>query len=83
MGYGSKQNLDSSKTKFLKVEQKNFLIANLKLPMDSNFSKYVKFLGSILDGKLFFVSKSVQLLLQANICHGKSSLSETKLAGTF
>ena len=56
MVYGSKQNLDSGKTKFLKVVQKNFSNADLKLPRDSKFLKNVMFLGIIL-GWQFFCSQ--------------------------
>ena len=53
MVYGTKRNLDSSRTDFLKIVQSNFFNANLKLPMDSKFSNHVKFFGLILDGKHF------------------------------
>ena len=36
----------------MKVVKKKCFIADLKLPMDSKFSTYVKFLGFILDDKL-------------------------------
>ena len=75
MFYGTKRNLDSSRTDFLKIVQSNFFNAIIKLPMDSKFSNHVKFLGFILDGKHFSQTKSVQLHLHAFECYGRFILS--------